>query len=80
MESAIIHYAFKNYHPVSHCIIRFVLFLLNMHCVISNSHFNEILGICLVISIIILGLHLKERREDKLEKLQEAQRFHFDAM
>jgi integrin alpha FG-GAP repeat containing protein 1 len=39
-----------------------------------------LMGICLVILIIILGLHLKERREDKLEKLQEAQRFHFDAM
>lgn len=37
-------------------------------------------GICLVILLIILGLHIKERREDKLEKLQEAQRFHFDAM
>jgi integrin alpha FG-GAP repeat containing protein 1 len=39
-----------------------------------------LLGICLVILLIILGLHIKERREDKLEKLQEAQRFHFDAM
>lgn len=39
-----------------------------------------LLGICLVILFIILFLHIKERREDKLEKLQEAQRFHFDAM
>lgn len=39
-----------------------------------------LLGICLVILLIILGLHIKERREDRLEKLQEAQRFHFDAM
>lgn len=39
-----------------------------------------LLGICFVIMLIIMGLHLKERREDKLEKLQEAQRFHFDAM
>lgn len=39
-----------------------------------------LLGICFVILLIILGLHIKERREDKLEKLQEAQRFHFDAM
>lgn len=37
-------------------------------------------GIVVVISFIIIGLHMKERREDKLEKLQEAQRFHFDAM
>lgn len=39
-----------------------------------------LLGICLVISFIIIVLHIKERRQDKLEKLQEAQRFHFDAM
>lgn len=39
-----------------------------------------LLGICFVILMIIMGLHIKERREDKLEKLQEAQRFHFDAM
>lgn len=38
------------------------------------------LGICFLILFIILVLHIKERREDKLEKLQEAQRFHFDAM
>lgn len=39
-----------------------------------------LLGICLVISLIIIVLHIKERRQDKIEKLQEAQRFHFDAM
>jgi integrin alpha FG-GAP repeat containing protein 1 len=39
-----------------------------------------LLGICFVISVIIIALHIKERRQDKLEKLQEAQRFHFDAM
>lgn len=37
-------------------------------------------GICVIIALIIVGLHVKERREDKLEKLQEAHRFHFDAM
>ncbi|CAO1393036.1 unnamed protein product [Diamesa serratosioi] len=37
-------------------------------------------GICVIILLIIVGLHIKERREDKLEKLQEAHRFHFDAM
>ncbi|XP_059622526.1 T-cell immunomodulatory protein [Phlebotomus argentipes] len=37
-------------------------------------------GTCLVIMLIILGLYIKEKREDKLEKLQEAHRFHFDAM
>lgn len=37
-------------------------------------------GTCFVIMLIILVLHVKERRQDKLEKLQEAHRFHFDAM
>lgn len=35
---------------------------------------------CAVITLIILVLHIKEKREDKLEKLQETERFHFDAM
>lgn len=35
---------------------------------------------CAVIMLIILVLHIKERREDKFEKLQETERFHFDAM
>lgn len=37
-------------------------------------------GTCGLISAIIVGLYWKERREDKKEKLQEAHRFHFDAM
>lgn len=37
-------------------------------------------GTCIVIMLIILVLYIKEKREDKLEKLQEAHRFHFDAM
>lgn len=37
-------------------------------------------GTCLVIVLIILVLYIKEKREDKQEKLQEAHRFHFDAM
>lgn len=37
-------------------------------------------GTCIVIMFIILVLYIKEKREDKLEKLQEAHRFHFDAM
>lgn len=35
---------------------------------------------CFVIMLIIFGLYIKEKREDRQEKLQEAQRFHFDAM
>lgn len=37
-------------------------------------------GTCFVIVLIILVLYIKEKREDKQEKLQEAHRFHFDAM
>ncbi|XP_017880003.1 T-cell immunomodulatory protein [Ceratina calcarata] len=37
-------------------------------------------GTCGLISLIIVALYWKERREDKIERLQEAHRFHFDAM
>ncbi|XP_057325196.1 T-cell immunomodulatory protein [Microplitis mediator] len=37
-------------------------------------------GTCGLISAIIMALYWKERREDKIERLQEAHRFHFDAM
>ncbi|XP_033342841.2 T-cell immunomodulatory protein [Megalopta genalis] len=37
-------------------------------------------GTCGLISFIIMALYWKERREDKIEKLQEAHRFPFDAM
>ncbi|XP_043862182.1 T-cell immunomodulatory protein [Drosophila santomea] len=37
-------------------------------------------GTCLVIVFIILVLYIKEKREDKQERLQESHRFHFDAM
>lgn len=39
-----------------------------------------LLGTCVFISIIIAVLYWKERREDHFERLQEAHRFHFDAM
>lgn len=39
-----------------------------------------LLGTCVFIAFIIALLHWKERREDRIEKLQEAHRFHFDAM
>lgn len=39
-----------------------------------------LLGTCALISIIIIVLWWKERREDHFEKLQEAHKFHFDAM
>lgn len=37
-------------------------------------------GTCILIVAIIGILYLRERKEDRLEKLQEAHRFHFDAM
>ncbi|GFN89821.1 T-cell immunomodulatory protein [Plakobranchus ocellatus] len=40
----------------------------------------SLLGTCAFIGIIVALLHWRERMEDKKEKLQEAQRFHFDAM
>jgi len=39
-----------------------------------------LMGTCFLISLIILCLYWKERREDRFERLQEAHRFHFDAM
>nr|CAB3257088.1 T-cell immunomodulatory protein-like [Phallusia mammillata] len=35
---------------------------------------------CAVVAIAIVTLHCMERREDRQEKIQEAHRFHFDAM
>lgn len=40
----------------------------------------SLLGICAFIGLIILLLHLKEKREDQKEKRQDAHKFHFDAM
>ncbi|XP_046992533.1 T-cell immunomodulatory protein isoform X3 [Schistocerca americana] len=37
-------------------------------------------GTCVVIIAIIGALHLRERKEDRRERLQQAHRFHFDAM
>lgn len=39
-----------------------------------------LIGTCGLIIAIIGALYWKERREDRIEKLQEAHRFHFDAM
>lgn len=36
--------------------------------------------VCLLVAIVIGVLHFREKREDKKEKLQQAQTFHFDAM
>jgi len=39
-----------------------------------------LVGTCAFVVLIILGLHMRERRQDQQAKLQEANRFHFDAM
>lgn len=49
----------------------------------SKLIFQSVLALaatCIVIALIIAILYWKERKEDHLEKLQEAHRFHFDAM
>jgi len=40
----------------------------------------SLLGLCVVCVLIILFLHWREKVQDRKEKLQEANRFHFDAM
>ena len=39
-----------------------------------------LLGTCVVCAVIVGVLQLLERREDKVEKQQQSQHFHFDAM
>ncbi|KAF2366867.1 hypothetical protein FHG87_002377 [Trinorchestia longiramus] len=39
-----------------------------------------LLVVCLVVGMIIGVLHFREKREDRREKLQQAQDFHYDAM
>ena len=37
-------------------------------------------GTCGVLALLIVMLHMRERRQDHQAKLQESNRFHFDAM
>jgi len=39
-----------------------------------------LVGTCAFVVLLILALHIRERRQDQQAKLQEANRFHFDAM
>uniref|UniRef100_A0A6A7G0S0 T-cell immunomodulatory protein n=1 Tax=Hirondellea gigas TaxID=1518452 RepID=A0A6A7G0S0_9CRUS len=39
-----------------------------------------LLAVCLLVAVVIAVLHYREKQEDKKEKLQQAQTFHFDAM
>ena len=36
--------------------------------------------VCLLVAVVIAILHYREKRVDRIEKLQQAQTFHFDAM
>ena len=40
----------------------------------------SLVGTCILCVVIIVLLHWRERRLDRKEKMQEANRFHFDAM
>ncbi|XP_014205872.1 T-cell immunomodulatory protein isoform X2 [Copidosoma floridanum] len=44
------------------------------HCAVALT------GICGLITLIIAALYLKERRDDNIQKSQEAHKFHFSAM
>lgn len=39
-----------------------------------------LIATCLFVGFVIIVLHIREKGQDKLEKRQQAQRFHFDAM
>ncbi|UYV74177.1 ITFG1 [Cordylochernes scorpioides] len=54
------------------------LFVTPSHLVIMTG--IALLGTCGIIALLIALLHLKEKSEDRREKLQEAHRFNFDAM
>ncbi|GAB6026745.1 hypothetical protein CHUAL_013251 [Chamberlinius hualienensis] len=54
------------------------LFVTPSHQVLIT--FAVLCGVMGLMLLIILGFHLKEKKEDRREKLKEAHRFHFDAM
>ena len=54
------------------------LFITPSHAVLQTG--LALTGTCLLVTVIILILHYRERKHDKLEKLSDAHRFHFDAM
>ena len=39
-----------------------------------------LLATCFLVGLIIVMLHAKEKRQDRKEMMQDARRFHFDAM
>ena len=54
------------------------LFVRPSHAILITA--LALLGVCLLTVMVIAILHWRERKQDLKEKLQDAQRFHFDAM
>jgi integrin alpha FG-GAP repeat containing protein 1 len=38
------------------------------------------ISVCFILSCLAIGLHLREKRHDRLERQSQSHRFHFDAM
>ena len=55
-----------------------MLFVTPSHAILITA--LALLGVCILTVMIIAILHWRERKQDLKEKLQNAQRFHFDAM
>ena len=55
-----------------------LLFITPSHAIVIIA--LALLGVCILTVLIIAMLHWRERKQDLKEKLQDAQRFHFDAM
>ena len=57
---------------------KIMLFITPSHAIVIIA--LALLGVCVLTVLIIAILHWRERKQDLKEKLQDAQRFHFDAM
>ena len=57
---------------------KIMLFITPSHAIVIIA--LALLGVCVLTVMIIAILHWRERKQDLKEKLQDAQRFHFDAM
>ena len=66
------------YHPLEPSEWQLRLFVTPHHAIVITA--LALIGICIVIVLVIALLHWRERKQDLREKLQDAQRFHFDAM
>ena len=66
------------YPPLEDSKWEIMLFITPSHAILVTA--LALLGVCILTVIIIAILHWRERKQDLKEKLQDAQRFHFDAM